>query len=278
MTFIPLAPVLQSPLYGEMLLPQRPVAALLIVHGIGEYGGRYQSAMRHLAGREIACFVYDQRGHGRSPGPRGDVERFQLFVDDLLTIAKGVRRVHPDLPLFLWAHSMGSLVALLGVGQLSQELRGVATSGCPIAVFARTTRWLLPPMQLLARAAPRAKIASVLGARALTHDVAVQRAYIEDPLVEHSSTLRLLAGLGAACIQAREAAPRLTPPWLAVHGQEDRVAPPHGSRELIGLLASEDKQLILYPGLRHEVHNELEPGRSKFLDTLAQWILDRRKR
>lgn len=258
------------------MLPQRAVAALLIVHGIGEHGGRYQTAMRHLAEREMACFVYDQRGHGRSPGPRGDVERFQLLVDDLRTIATGVRHAHPELPLFVWAHSMGSIVALLGVGQIAPALHGVATTGCPIAVLARTARWLLPSVQLLARAAPRAKVASVLGARALTHDVAVQRAYREDPLVTHANTLRLLTGIGAACSEARAAAPRLTLPWLAVHGAADRIAPPLGSRQLIDLLASEDKQLILYPGLRHEVHNELEPARSKFLDTLAQWIQDRR--
>ena len=38
--------------------------------------------MESLAVSGIACFAYDQRGHGRSPGRRGDIQRFSEFTDD----------------------------------------------------------------------------------------------------------------------------------------------------------------------------------------------------
>src|SRR5215510_10709955 len=100
----------ETHLHGQSLQSPDCRAALLIVHGIQEHGGRYEPAMHQLAKRNVACFVYDQRGHGRSPGARGDIERFSLLVKDAVTIARGVREKNPELPLFLWGHSMGSLV------------------------------------------------------------------------------------------------------------------------------------------------------------------------
>jgi alpha-beta hydrolase superfamily lysophospholipase len=255
-------------------LPPKCSAVLLIVHGIGEHGGRYRAAMRYLATRGMGSFVYDQRGHGRSPGPRGDVERFQLLVADASEIANRIRQQHPDLPLFLWGHSMGSLVALLAVDSVADKLRGVMTSGCPLDAFARTMRWFLPPLRQLARAAPRLRLSGLFSAADLSHDLAIQRAYEEDPLVGHSMTLRLATGIATACNQARVAAPAVTVPWLAVHGDEDRIAPPSGSQHLVQLLGSEDKRLIRYAGLRHEIHNETEPHRTQFLETMTQWMVD----
>ena len=63
-----------------------------------------------LADRGISCFAYDQRGHGSRPGERTHVERFEDFVDDLNLASESLRRQSPDLPLFVWGHSMGSIV------------------------------------------------------------------------------------------------------------------------------------------------------------------------
>jgi alpha-beta hydrolase superfamily lysophospholipase len=275
-SFTSLAGIAGTHLHGESLVPARSSAALLIVHGIGEHGGRYRAAMRDLGGHSVACFVYDQRGHGLSPGPRGDIERFALLVEDATAIARGVRQESPNLPLFLWGHSMGSLVATLAVAGLGEELSGVITSGCPIDAYGRLMRWSLPALQFLSRAMPGLRISGVFSASDLSHDMSVQRAYDEDPLVEHSATLRLMTGIATACREVGELAPTLKAPWLAVHGKDDCIAPPSGSERLIAVLGSKDKRLIQYAGLRHEVHNEVEPARTQVLETLAQWILEHR--
>jgi alpha-beta hydrolase superfamily lysophospholipase len=68
---------------------------------------------------------------------------------------------------------------------------------------------------------------------------------------------------------------QLTLPWLVVHGEADAIAPVQGSRVLFESLQSQDKQLVIYPGLRHEVHNERSEERAKFIDLLSGWILER---
>jgi acylglycerol lipase len=67
----------------------------------------------------------------------------------------------------------------------------------------------------------------------------------------------------------------LTLPWLVVHGEADAIAPVQGSRVLFDALRSQDKQLVIYPGLRHEVHNERPAERAKFIELLSGWILAR---
>ena len=68
---------------GFESLAAQPRAALLIVHGLAEYAGRYRDLAATLASRGISCFAYDQRGHGARPGTRTHVDRFDDFVDDL---------------------------------------------------------------------------------------------------------------------------------------------------------------------------------------------------
>jgi alpha-beta hydrolase superfamily lysophospholipase len=64
-------------------------------------------------------------------------------------------------------------------------------------------------------------------------------------------------------------------PWLVVHGESDEIAPVEGSRVLFDALQSQDKQLVIYPGLRHEVHNERPADRARFIDLISDWILKR---
>ena len=51
--------------------PARAARSVLIVHGLGEHIGRYEHVAAQLHADGWQVFGYDQRGHGRSEGPRG---------------------------------------------------------------------------------------------------------------------------------------------------------------------------------------------------------------
>lgn len=264
-----------TPLFGLALEPAQPRAALLIVHGICEHSGRYVVPAGRLTERNIACYLYDQRGHGRSPGARTDIEDFEDLVRDLQTLTLRIVAAKADLPLFVWGHSMGSVVALLAAERTSHRFAGLVTSGCPVATLGHVSKWLLPPARAAAAVVPRLRIRAPLGAEKLTHDVNLQRAYETDSLVIRSTSLRLLVGIADACRTVRSDAGAIALPLLMQHGEEDRISPPQGSSELIAAAASADKRLVMWPGLCHELHNEAEPARSAFLKSLADWIMDR---
>ena len=97
-------------------------------------------------------------------------------------------------------------------------------------------------------------------------------------MIPPTASLRLIVEFASACERCRDVAPRLTTPWLVVHGEADRIAPSQGSQVLFDLLGSSDKKLQIYPTLRHEVHNEHPAARAAFLKLLADWTLERAQR
>jgi alpha-beta hydrolase superfamily lysophospholipase len=124
----------------------------------------------------------------------------------------------------------------------------------------------------LASVLPAIHVNPRLAAAALSHDLRVQQDYLHDPLVQHTVSVRLLAQLARACGRTLHEASNIRIPWLAIHGGEDRIAPPAGSRELLQRMASADKTLVVEPGLRHEVHNESEPAATRFRNRVVEWI------
>jgi len=86
----------------------RGVVAL--VHGLGEYGGRYQVVGQQFVERGYVFVAGDLRGHGMSEGRRAYAGRLDDFLDDLDRYLDEIRARFPGLPLFLYCFSMGSTI------------------------------------------------------------------------------------------------------------------------------------------------------------------------
>jgi alpha-beta hydrolase superfamily lysophospholipase len=260
---------------GYEIVPGEARAGLVIVHGIAEHGARYRHVAQALAERKIASFVYDQRGHGEYPGPRAHVSDFAEFARDLSSIGSHLQAKFPSLPLFVWGHSMGSIVVTLAAVTDLSFARGVITTGCALDAMPKLDGVAGVALKLASTIAPRARINLRIDASVLMQDPEEQRKHMSDPLVPRSASLRLLYGFALACRTCRAGAKAITLPWLAVHGEADKVCPVSGSRALIDALGSRDKQLVTYPGLLHEVHNEDADSRTVLFELMSRWILER---
>jgi alpha-beta hydrolase superfamily lysophospholipase len=260
---------------GYEIVPNEARAGLIIVHGIAEHGARYRHVAQALADRKIASFVYDQRGHGQHPGPRAHVADFAEFARDLSALGKHLQAKFPVFPLFVWGHSMGSIVVTLAAVNGLNFARGIITTGCALDAMPKLDGAAGAALKLASILAPRMKINLRIDAGALMKDPQEQRKHMSDPLVPRSASLRLLYGFALACRTCRSDARSITVPWLAVHGEADKVCPVSGSRALIESLGSSDKQLVTYPGLLHEVHNEDAGSRAALFELMSRWILER---
>jgi alpha-beta hydrolase superfamily lysophospholipase len=260
---------------GYERVPDGARAGLIVVHGIAEHGARYRHVAQALAESNIATFVYDQRGHGQYPGPRAHVADFAEFAQDLSSIGAHLQTRYPTLPIFVWGHSMGSIVVTLAAVRGLNFARGVITTGCALDAMPKLDGIAGAALQLAATLAPRARINLRIDASVLTQDPEEQRKHMSDPLVPRSASLRLLYGFALACRACRAHAQSITLPWLAVHGENDKVCPVSGSRTLIESLGSRDKELVTYPGLFHEVHNEDANSRAALFELMSRWILKR---
>ncbi|HYM36723.1 MAG TPA: alpha/beta hydrolase [Steroidobacteraceae bacterium] len=260
-------------------IPENARAILVLIHGMAEYSGRYQSIVEYFVAHGIGCISFDLRGHGSAPkteAERGDVESFGDFVTDSCAVIEGARARYPRLPLFVWGHSMGAIVATLAASQLASQgpgkIRGVITSGAPIAAFDGYSKFTRRLLALLSYVVPKHRVPRPFKPERLSRDLDVGLRYGADPLVPKAITLRLLVGMSEACERCLRVAPKLLMPWLALHGSDDRIAPPIGSQRLIDALGSRDKQLRVFPEARHEVHNEIEPTRTEFLNCIVEWV------
>jgi acylglycerol lipase len=257
------------------LVPPGAVAGLIIVHGIAEHASRYRHIPPVLARDGIASFAYDQRGHGTHPGKRTDVEDFDHFAADLEAVGQALRARFPSLPLFVWGHSMGSVIVTLAAIDRLRWARGIITTGHALHALPRLDGFSGTAIKLAANLAPRFRVRLGIDATKLTQVVAVQHAHMADPLVPRSASLRLLYGFAAACASCARNLPAIKQPWLAVHGEADTVCPPSGSSTLVAQLGSADKTLVTYSGLRHEVHNEDAAAQAALYELVSRWIRDR---
>jgi acylglycerol lipase len=264
-----------TPFPGFEVVPPHLEAGLIIVHGIAEHADRYRHVAEALASEGIACFVYDQRGHGKFPGTRTHVEDFAEFANDLEQVGQSARTRFPSLPLFVWGHSMGSVVATLAAIDGLPWASGVITTGCALDAMPKLDGAAGVALRIAAALAPRLRISLGVDAKALTRVVKIQQEHMNDPLVPRTASLKLLHGFAMACRRCYANAAKITLPWLAVHGEADKVCPVSGSAALIGALGSRDKQLVTYPGLLHEVHNEDERSRRVLFELMTRWMLER---
>jgi len=83
-----------------------PRALVLLFHGFGDHSGRYAHVAEWLAARGYAVWALDQRGHGRSPGPRGHISRFAQFLADVAALRKRAAG-EVAAPQVLLGHSFG---------------------------------------------------------------------------------------------------------------------------------------------------------------------------
>lgn len=234
-------------------VPDRAWATVVLVHGLGEHSGRYDHVCDFFTREGLEVVAPDQRGFGRSGGPRAWVDRWETLYDDLELQVRAARDKAPGRPLVLYGHSLGGLLALGYVLDGRTPPDALVLSAPALA--AAIPGWKKALARLISRVAPRTMIANGLDASYLSKVPEVASAYVADPLNVHGSTAQL--GAEGFRAQARVVGhiDRLAIPTLVVHGTDDRIVPETASRILEGRPGVTRR---VYPGGRHELHNDEE--------------------
>jgi len=259
-------------LFAQAWLPERdPRAVVVISHGLAEHGGRYPEVAARLVASEYAVYALDHRGHGRSGGPRANIDRFAYLVSDLGTFAGRAQREHPGAPVFLLGHSMGGAIALACALRYKGSLKGLVLSAPALAPGETVSSFKMLTLRLLSSLSPNAG-ALTLPATAISRDPAVVEAYERDPLVFRGAIpARTIVELLQAMAAFPAGAPELRIPVLVQHGTADALVPLAATRPIYERLGQpRERTLRTYEGLFHEIYNE--PERDRVLADLAVWI------
>jgi alpha-beta hydrolase superfamily lysophospholipase len=191
-------------------------------------------------------------------------------VDGVAELVRFAGERHPGVPLFVYGHSLGGLIALQYLtGTPDARVAGAVVSAAALDTSAATAvqRTLAP---LLSRVLPDLGVLR-LDAEAVSRDPEVVRDYRTDPL-NHNG--RMVARTGAELMATALAMPRrlpsLTMPLLVLHGTADRLVPPAASEVVRAHAGSPDLTVTTYEGLFHEPHNE--PEKDDVLADVVAWL------
>jgi alpha-beta hydrolase superfamily lysophospholipase len=240
---------------------------VLIVHGLGEHSGRWVGPAEYLNAHGANVYSYDIRGHGRSSGDRVDIEGFDLFYSDIAEMATNTA-AGTGRPWVLYGHSLGGLKC---AGYLINDIEphpNLAILSAPAMLATRGIDNVLKvAASVFGTLTPKMKVSSSIKGEQLSRDAAVGEAYFADELVETKATARFGKAVFAEQGRLSGRHGEITIQTLVIHGADDELVQPSASA---GLAASGSVERKVYPGLRHEMHNE--PESAQVLGDVTDWI------
>ncbi len=236
---------------------------MVLVHGIGEHAERYEHVGAAFAAAGIDVLAHDQRGFGRSGGPRAYVDSFDDFLTYIEPLIADRREL--GVPVILLGHSLGGLVATAYLVS-DRPQPDLAVLSAP-ALAAKLPGWQRAGAPLLGTLVPKMKVPADFDGSLLSRDPQVQQDYESDPLRVPASTARLGREILRAMKAVGTSLDRLRIPTYVLHGADDALVPTSASEPLESL---PNVTRRVWPGLRHECFNE--PERDDVIGEVVAWF------
>ncbi|OIO37498.1 MAG: hypothetical protein AUJ75_04120 [Candidatus Omnitrophica bacterium CG1_02_49_10] len=260
--------------YYRVWLKDEPSDIVIIVHGIGEHLARYENFAEKLMDNGFGVASFDLIGHGRSRGIRGHVSRFDDYLEQLSEFIKFIRSQYGKRGLFLIGHSLGGLIALNFVLKNPEIFQGVVLSSPALALRIKPTWFELNMARAFSRILPFYTQNNRINTKFLSHDRSVVLAYDADTLCHHKISARLYTEMVGAMKYAGDNMRGISIPILILQAGSDKIVNPETSSAAFQTIVSRDKDLHIYPGLFHEIFNEID--NAQVIDDLLSWLKKRR--
>ncbi len=279
--------------------PEQPKGIIHIAHGMAEHAGRYLELMQALKQQGYAVTANDHRGHGKTATRLGDfgADGWNHALLDTEWLLRQQRQRHPKVPVVLFGHSMGAMLAQQYLARWGDSLSALVLSGSPgiNSAFMQwlTSRvvnfeaWRLGPLkhskllQFLLFGQSNKKFAKknalTTGFEWLSADENTVTKYIQDPhcgqIPFPESLAQLLAGEKSGWQQSTTKLQSFNLPIYCISGSDDPVH--NGLVNLQRLFTVYQRaglavDMTIYPGGRHEMFNE--PNRADVITDLVTWL------
>ena len=244
---------------------------MILVHGVGEHIGRYS----YWAGRFVErgfCFTgVDLPGHGKSDGRRGVLNNYGITAEMLDRLISEMRKTFPGIPLFIYGHSMGGTIVLQYILQNKPGIKGAVVTSPWLRLSFEPAKSKIVLAGIMKSILPSLVKPSSLVVDHVSHDKAAVEAYKNDPLNHDRISVGLFHSTMTAAAYSLDHASGLGLPLLLVHGSDDKITSPEGSREFASKTPL--AELKIWNGGYHELHNET--FKDEVFEFIAAWMESR---
>lgn len=241
-----------------------------IVHGLGDHAGRYAHLGQALAARGFAVQALDLPGHGKSYGKRGHVASWDEYRASVTAWMDRAQAENPTRRWTLLGQSMGAFVALDWALESPGRIERLILCAPPFQLAIRPSMLKVKAAQALVRFWPGFSQGNMILPSMLSHDQAVVREHMEDPLVHYRISARLFYEFQLMRASLQRRAPELKTPTLVLHGGDDHIAAAEGSERWARLAPAGLVTVRVYPGLFHEILKEVE--RDDIIASMIDWL------
>eukprot|EP01112_Ceratiomyxa_fruticulosa_P016654 TRINITY_DN506_c0_g2_i2.p1 TRINITY_DN506_c0_g2~~TRINITY_DN506_c0_g2_i2.p1 ORF type:complete len:295 (-),score=58.11 TRINITY_DN506_c0_g2_i2:135-1019(-) len=240
------------------------------VHGLGEHIDRYDHVFSNFADAGIVVNTFDQRGFGKSEGPKSHTPSLEHTLTDIDMI---VSKADTTIPHFVYGHSLGGCLALHYSIKNQHKINGVMVTAPLIKIAFPPPPVKLFFGRLFSHVLPSVTVSNELNPSWISRDAKLNEDYMNDPLVRHDVSLRLASSTFDWGEQLLGLSSSLNIPLFIVHGDADKITSSEASKLFFEGVSSNDKTLRILEGFFHEVHNE--PEKEEVINSLRDWILAR---
>ena len=254
-------------------IPNNPKGIVVIVHGFAEHLGRYDYFVENLNQNGFVCYRFDNRGHGKSGGETLDLEDYIDFVNDADLVVQKAKSDFPNLPIFMFGHSMGGFITALYGEKFKDRLNGQVLSGAATDEPLQSTAALKKIINIGNKIFPKLRVKNDLSAL-ISRDNTVIDNYRKDPLIHDKATIRfykqfIVEGITYLKNNAKE----YNYDCLILHGKDDKIISYKSSENFYNKISSKDKKIKIYDNLYHEILNESD--RDIVINDIIDWLKDK---
>ncbi|WP_347902843.1 bifunctional alpha/beta hydrolase/class I SAM-dependent methyltransferase [Pseudomonas purpurea] len=249
-----------------------PRKAILLFHRGHEHSGRIAHLVDELDMPEFDFFAWDARGHGQSPGARGDSPSFATSVRDVQTFCDHIGATHQiaEENLAVIAQSVGAVIVSTWVHDYAPRIRSLVLASPAFKVklyvpFARTGLALMRTFR------GNFFVNSYVKARFLSHDPERVASYDSDPLITKAISVNVLLGLYEAADRVVADAQAIQVPTQLLISGSDFVVHRKPQEQFFERLGSLQKEKHILPGFFHDTLGER--GREVAVKSAKRFIL-----
>ncbi|MCI5056398.1 MAG: alpha/beta hydrolase [Flavobacteriales bacterium] len=257
-------------LRGYEFEPDNPIAIIVLVHGMGEHVLRHEYLIDNFFKNDIGVIGFDLRGHGISDGKRGHA-LYEDLMSDITAQIEFAKSKYPELPIFLFGHSLGGNLVLNHVLRFNLSLDGVIVSSPWLRLAFEPPKFKVALGKMVSSLLPGLIQKSELDTKAISQDLEEVKKYEEDALVHDKISAGMFFGVREAGEWALENASKWSKKLLLYHGSGDRITSLDASKAFADKI--EEGHLVQYEiidGAFHEIHNDLK--RNDLFLRINNWI------